>query len=84
MGKWKELLYYSSSCCRWLWQSNSNYIKPFENEEYNVRAKFLLCAVNASICRNIEREHATGRIINSSIIYSFREKPEIEGTCHKD
>ena len=52
------------------------YIKPFEQAGYNVRARFLPCDVNASMSRNIARELETGRIINSSVVFSFGEKPE--------
>jgi hypothetical protein len=54
----------------------SNYIRPFEEAGYNVRAKFLSCDINASMSRNIARELETGRIINSSVVFSFGEKPE--------
>ena len=54
----------------------SNYIKPFEEAGYNVRARFLTCEMNASMSRNIARELETGRIINSSVVFSFGEKPE--------
>ena len=54
----------------------SNYIKPFEEAGYNVRAKFLSCDLNVSVSRNIARELETGRIMNSSIAFSFGEKPE--------
>ena len=54
----------------------SNYIEPFEKAGYNVRAKFLPCEINASVSRNIARELETGRIINSSVVFSFGEKPE--------
>jgi hypothetical protein len=54
----------------------SSYIKPFEEAGYNVRARFLTCEVNASMSRNIARELETGRIINSSVVFSFGEKPE--------
>lgn len=54
----------------------SSYIKPFEEAGYNVRAKFLPCEINVSVSRNIARELETGRIINSSIVFSFGEKPE--------
>jgi len=54
----------------------ASYIKPFEEAGYNVRAKFLPCDINASMSRNIARELETGRIINSSIVFSFGEKPE--------
>ena len=54
----------------------SSYIKPFEEAGYNIRAKFLPCEINASMSRNIARELETGRIINSSVVFSFGEKPE--------
>ena len=54
----------------------SSYIKPFEEAGYNVRAKFLYCDLTASMSRNIARELETGRIINSSVVFSFGEKPE--------
>ena len=54
----------------------SSYIKPFEEAGYNIRAKFLPCEINASMSRNIARELETGRIINSSVVLSFGEKPE--------
>ena len=54
----------------------SSYIKPCEEAGYNVRARFLPCEVNASMSRNIARELETGRIINSSVVFSFGEKPE--------
>ena len=54
----------------------SSYIKPFEEAGYNVRARFLPCEINASMSRNIARELETGRIINSSVVFSFGEKPE--------
>ena len=54
----------------------SNYIKPFEEAGYNVRAKFLSCDLNISVSRNVARELETGRIMNSSIAFSFGEKPE--------
>ena len=54
----------------------SNYVKPFEEAGYNVRAKFLSCDLNVSVSRNIARELETGRIMNSSIAFSFGEKPE--------
>ena len=54
----------------------SNYIRPFEEAGYNVRAKFLSCDLNVSVSRNIARELETGRIMNSSIAFSFGENPE--------
>ena len=54
----------------------SSYIEPFEKVGYNVRAKFLPCEINVSMSRNIARELETGRIINSSVVFSFGEKPE--------
>ena len=54
----------------------SSYIEPFEKAGYNVRAKFLPCKVEESMSRNIARELETGRIINSSVVFSFGEKPE--------
>ena len=54
----------------------SSYIKPFEEAGYNIRAKFLPCEINASMSRNIARVLETGRIINSSVVLSFGEKPE--------
>jgi len=53
-----------------------NYIKPFEDAGYNVRAKFVPCEVNVSMARNIARELETGRIINSKVVFSFGTKPE--------
>ena len=54
----------------------NDYIKPFEDAGYNVRAKFVDCEVNASVSRNIMRELETGRIINSAVVFSFGSKPE--------
>jgi len=53
-----------------------NYIKPFEEAGYNVRAKFVDCEVNVSMARNVARELETGRIINSAVVFSFGSKPE--------
>ena len=53
-----------------------NYIKPFEEAGYNVRAKFVDCDVNVSMARNVARELETGRIINSAVVFSFGSKPE--------
>lgn len=54
----------------------NNYIKPFEEAGYNVRAKFVPCEVNVSMARNIARELESGRIINSAVVFSFGTKPE--------
>ncbi len=54
----------------------NDYIKPFEDAGYNVRAKFVDCEVNASVSRNIMRELETGRVINSAVVFSFGSKPE--------
>ena len=61
MGKSKELILFYVDDYESLM---SNYIKPFEDMGYNIRAKFLFCEVNVSIYMNIARELATGRIIN--------------------
>ena len=53
-----------------------NYIKPFEEAGYNVRAKFVDCEVNVSMARNLARELETGRIINSAVVFSFGDKPK--------
>ena len=53
----------------------NNYIKPFENTGYTVKAKFLECEPNVSMARNVARELETGRIINSKVVLSFGLKP---------
>ncbi len=54
-----------------------NYIKPFEAAGYNVRARFLPCEINVSVARALARELESGRIINSSVLFSFGKKPEV-------
>ena len=51
-----------------------SYIEPFEKVGYNVRAKFLPCEINDSMSRNIARELETGKIINSSEVFSWMWK----------
>ncbi len=51
------------------------YIKPFEAAGYNVHVKFVDVDINVSMARNIMRELETGRIINSSIVFSYGTQP---------
>ncbi|MDO4938748.1 MAG: zeta toxin family protein [Lachnospiraceae bacterium] len=51
------------------------FITPMEEAGYTVKVKFMECELNASIARNLARELRTGRIIHSSVVFSFGDKP---------
>ena len=52
-----------------------DYIKPFEAAGYEVTVKYVDVPFNQSFGRNIARELETGRVINSSVLLYFGDKP---------
>lgn len=53
-----------------------NYIRPFEEAGYTVKAVFREAKPNEAAARVVMRELRTGRIIKSSVAFSFGDKPE--------
>ena len=53
----------------------NSYIKPFEKAGYEVTVKYVHVPFNQAFGRNIARELETGRVINSSVLLYFGDKP---------
>ena len=51
-------------------------IRPFEAAGYTVKAVFREAKPNEAAARVVMRELRTGRIIKSSVAFSFGDKPE--------
>jgi len=54
----------------------NEYIKPFEDAGYNVKARFVPALENEAAARVVMRELGGGQLINSAVAFNFGEGPE--------